>query len=113
MKSYFSTCQQDQCSSPTFALPPGNRSSSALNDLLHVAKEEKSHRFPPPKPAQQQTTVTPPHCNLGHFCQPHAKHRCGPHRQGKGEQQLPMSALRIPTSWGGPHSGTKSYEKYE
>ena len=55
--------------------------------------------FPPLKPTQQQATVTHPTVIQGTSVS-HVQCLWSSQGQGKGEQQLPKSALRIPASWG-------------
>lgn len=111
-KSFFSTCQQDQYSSPTFALPSGNGSPAALNGPLHVAKEENPWVFFPAKAYPAASHSPTPRCNSGHPCQPHTTPRSIP-ETGKGWAAAAEVSPENSRFTGGLHSGTKSYEKYE
>lgn len=96
----FSTCQQDQYNSSTFVIPSGNGSSSALNGLLHVTKEEKLYHFPPKSlPSSKPYSHTP--LLFGALLS--ATHWCSPPRDRKR-----VSSKCLSPTWEFPLHGVTS-----
>lgn len=83
-------------------LPPSLSHLEMVPQMVHCMWQRKKipiFFFSLPKPTQQQATVRHPAVIWG-IPVSHAQCLAPCQRQGKGERQLPKSALRIPTSWG-------------